>query len=89
MQIGRIKTKVTRIGRIDARGALTGRKTKLKVKRGKINKEIIALVNSGYEAETPQLLIPIHLAKEVDMVISHLADEPLINKRQTRRSHRK
>gem|GEM_PF-5369825 len=30
MRIGRIKTKVTRIGRIDARGVLAGRKTKTK-----------------------------------------------------------
>lgn len=33
MRIGRIKTKITRIGRIDARGVLTGRKTKAKAQK--------------------------------------------------------
>jgi len=98
---------------------------KLRLKKNSFIKEIIALVNSGYEAETPQLLIPINLAREfglwppptqaietmfntaggplkvwiirkaakvsvitedisseevdIDLVISHLTDEPLIS----------
>jgi len=98
---------------------------RLRLRRDNIVKDIVALVNSGYEAETPQLLIPIHLARELglwpppleaietvfstvggpirvwiirravkvkvlvedveteevdaDIVVSHLADEPLIS----------
>jgi len=98
---------------------------KLRLKRGSLVKEALALVNSGYEAETPQLLIPVKLARElriwpppsdatetvfgtaggplrvwivpqaaeasvvaddaeprwvlVDLVVSHMADEPLIS----------
>jgi len=37
---------------------------KLRLRKNSFIKEIIALVNSGYEAETPQLLIPINLARE-------------------------
>ncbi len=98
---------------------------KLRLKKENISKETVALVNSGYEADTPQLLVPINLAKDLavwppppeaietifstaggplrvwiipkavkvsvitedsepkevdaDLVISHLADEPLIS----------
>ncbi|MEM4727697.1 MAG: hypothetical protein QXD04_05540 [Candidatus Bathyarchaeia archaeon] len=97
---------------------------KLKIRVGGVSTEAVALLNSGYEAPTPQLLIPVNLAarlglwppeqasevtletaggplkawfypraamisviaegsreKEalVDIVVSHLADEPLIN----------
>ena len=93
--------------------------------RGGVSKEVVALVNSGYEADSPQLMIPTALAEdlgvwpppreaietvfntaggplrvwvvrraarvcvvaegveseevEVDLVVSHLADEPLIS----------
>jgi len=100
-------------------------RVKLEVARGDKVIGVIALVNSGYEADTPQLMVPIWLARElglwppppkaledvfetaggplrvwivrnaarvrvsvsdatsrsveVDIVISHLADEPLIS----------
>ena len=38
---------------------------KLRLRKGRVTKEFSALVNSGYEAETPQLLIPMGLAKEM------------------------
>jgi len=102
---------------------------RLRVERGEVVKEVLALVNSGYEADTPQLLIPTGLARELslwppppdaletvfntaggplkvwvvrrgarvmvaaedvrsrkveaDIVISHLADEPLISDKLT------
>jgi len=37
---------------------------KLNLRRGSLAREVVALVNSGYEADTPQLLIPAGLAKE-------------------------
>jgi len=100
-------------------------RVRLRVERGGRVKEVVALVNSGYEADTPQLMIPTWLARELglwppppdareelfdtaggpirvwvvrraakvkvvaedaesgpveaDLVISHLADEPLIS----------
>ena len=40
---------------------------RLRLRRGNVVKDVVALVNSGYEAETPQLLIPIYLAKELGL----------------------
>ena len=40
---------------------------KLRIKVGNKSTETIALLNSGYEAPTPQLLIPIPLAKELSL----------------------
>ena len=37
---------------------------KLNLRKGSLTREVVALVNSGYEADTPQLLIPAGLAKE-------------------------
>jgi len=100
-------------------------RVRLRVERGDRGLDVIALVNSGYEADTPQLMIPIEIARrlalwppppgaredtfetaggplrvwvlrraakaqvvagdasskrvEVDIVISPLADEPLIS----------
>ncbi len=100
---------------------------RLRLRRGNLIKEVVGLVNSGYEADTPQLLVPVGLAKELklwppgenaieavfetaggplrvwiirravmvkavaedassdevetDIVVSHLADEPLISDR--------
>ena len=44
-------------------------RVKLKIKSLRSNKEVIssALVNSGFEAETPQLLIPRKLAMELSL----------------------
>ena len=42
-------------------------RVRLKVKRADKIREIIALVNSGYEADTPQLMIPISLARELNL----------------------
>lgn len=38
---------------------------RLRLRRGGQVRETIALVSSGYEAETPQLLIPVGLAREL------------------------
>ncbi|MEM0481923.1 MAG: hypothetical protein QXM16_03420 [Nitrososphaerota archaeon] len=40
-------------------------RVKLRVKAGEKTLETIALANSGYEAETPQLLVPIGFAREL------------------------
>ena len=44
-------------------------RVKLRIKSLRSNREVIssALVNSGFEAETPQLLIPRKLAIELDL----------------------
>lgn len=42
-------------------------RVKLKVERDDIELEIIALVNSGYEADTPQLMIPIQIARDLKL----------------------
>ncbi len=38
---------------------------KLKLSRGSVSKEVVALVNSGYEADTPQLLVPVSVARDL------------------------
>ena len=40
---------------------------RLKLKRGELVKEVVALVSSGYEADTPQLLVPASLARELGL----------------------
>ena len=40
---------------------------KLKVERQSKSLEAIALINSGYEADSPQLMIPIALARELGL----------------------
>jgi len=35
--------------------------------KGKTTKEVVALINSGYEADTPQLMISISLARELGL----------------------
>ena len=40
---------------------------KLRVRRGSKSVDTVALLNSGYEAPTPQLLIPTDLAKELGL----------------------
>ncbi|MGC8850506.1 MAG: hypothetical protein ACP5K1_03895 [Candidatus Bathyarchaeia archaeon] len=40
---------------------------RLRLKVGSLSKKVVALVNSGYEADTPQLLIPANLAKELGL----------------------
>jgi len=44
-------------------------RVKLRIKSLRVNKEVVtsALVNSGYEAETPQLLVPRRLALELGL----------------------
>ena len=40
---------------------------KLRIRRGDIAVEEVALLNSGYEAPTPQLLIPVELARRLGL----------------------
>lgn len=40
---------------------------RLLIRRNNIAIDAIALLNSGYEAPTPQLLIPINLARSLDL----------------------
>ena len=40
---------------------------KLSIKRGDLNMKEVALINSGYEAPTPQLLISINLSKKLGL----------------------
>ena len=42
-------------------------RVKLRIRREDIVKDVVALVNSGYEADTPQLMIPIGLARELGL----------------------
>ena len=39
----------------------------MRIRREDIVKDVVALVNSGYEADTPQLMIPIGLARELGL----------------------
>ena len=38
-------------------------RVRLRVSRGGSGVEVVALVNSGYEADSPQLMVPVALAK--------------------------
>jgi len=40
---------------------------RLRLRRGGLAREVVALVNSGYEADTPQLLVPVSLARELEL----------------------
>ncbi|OYT38000.1 MAG: hypothetical protein B6U89_06475 [Desulfurococcales archaeon ex4484_58] len=42
-------------------------RVKLEIKIKNLVKNIIAIVNSGYEADTPQLMIPATLARELNL----------------------
>ena len=42
-------------------------RVKLRIKRGDMVKDVVALINSGYEADSPQLMIPASLAKELGL----------------------
>jgi len=42
-------------------------RVRLRLRRGGFVKEVVSLINSGYEADTPQLLIPTKLARELDL----------------------
>jgi len=42
-------------------------RVKLRVERGERVREVVALVNSGYEADTPQLMVPVGLARELGL----------------------
>lgn len=42
-------------------------RVRLRIERGGLVREVRALVNSGYEADTPQLLIPVQLARELGL----------------------
>ena len=62
--VGRIKPRlVVRVGRI--RVLAYGGKVKVEGKSGGRVVEVVALLNSGYEAPTPQLLIPVGVAREL------------------------
>jgi len=38
-------------------------RVRLRVERGARSLEVVALVNSGYEADTPQLMVPVSIAR--------------------------
>ena len=40
---------------------------RLRLRRGSVVLEVVALVSSGYEADSPQLLIPVGLARELGL----------------------
>lgn len=40
---------------------------RLRIRVGERSREVVALLNSGYESLTPQLLIPVDLARELGM----------------------
>jgi len=40
-------------------------RVRLRIERGGIAREVVALLNSGYEADTPQLMVPAGLAREL------------------------
>jgi hypothetical protein len=42
-------------------------RVRLRVEAGGRVREVVALVNSGYEADTPQLMVPIGLARELGL----------------------
>jgi len=42
-------------------------RVKLRLRRGEASMKVIALVNSGYEADSPRLLVPVNLAKELGL----------------------
>ncbi|MCL7390895.1 MAG: hypothetical protein LZ171_02515, partial [Thaumarchaeota archaeon] len=42
-------------------------RVRLRIARGEKVLDIIALINSGYEADSPQLMIPLHTAKELEL----------------------
>jgi len=42
-------------------------RVRLRLERGSKSLEVIALVNSGYEADTPQLMIPVSIARELGL----------------------
>ncbi len=42
-------------------------RVRLRVRKGSLARDFVALVNSGYEADTPQLLIPTNLARELGL----------------------
>lgn len=42
-------------------------RVKLRIKRDDMVSDVIALINSGYEADTPQLLIPTGLARDLGL----------------------
>lgn len=37
---------------------------RLRIEKGNKTLDVVALVNSGYEADTPQLMVPITIARE-------------------------
>lgn len=47
-------------------GGYRGRKGELRIERGSKTDEAVALINSGCEANTPQLITPISLARTLD-----------------------
>lgn len=42
-------------------------RVRLRIERNNRSVEVVALVNSGYEADTPQLMIPIRIAQELGL----------------------
>jgi len=63
--IGLIRAKKTKIGRIrPQKGAMyMAVRVRVRISVGDRSLETIALVNTGYEAETPQILVPIPAAE--------------------------
>ena len=52
---------------------------KPRIKVGEKSVVAVSLLNSGYEAPTPQLLIPIDLAKKLDLWPPHRASEVILD----------
>lgn len=40
---------------------------RLRLRRGQVEIEVVALINSGYEADTPQLLLPVGVARQLGL----------------------
>ena len=52
-KVGRIRGVVVRVGRIMARGVPFGGEDKAEVEERGLTRELVALVSSGHEADTP------------------------------------
>ena len=60
---------------VELRCPLMAVRLKLRIKVDERSVEAVSLLNSGYEAPTPQLLIPVDLARRLDLWPPHQASE--------------
>jgi len=42
-------------------------RVRLRLRRGDVEREVVALIKSGYEADSPQLMVPVSLARELGL----------------------